>query len=308
MEDIPGTVLMFDDEGNAFPEPKKKVRKQSNSDMSFEQVARALQTTHTLSTKKICELLKTYRPWVTKYILPKLDKIYLNSGHKGSSRRSSDINWVYRMSKMLNDDSIKESAWYKTSDFENLLKKSLDSCTRQTIKVSSSLIVNPERRNEFCVKCKGVQNALLENEMQLHKEYSAELIKERKRLEKELDAIYNEYISSDLMNELTSMVSIDDYGISKRTLSPVVKYNIDLDYNQFMAVHDLKGYGGIDEQIYRELFNQGAVKLVFSFVAENGDIGKKVFYMYDKKDEQFRLNDDSPIWTVPYSFFLKHKK
>lgn len=308
MKDLPGTVLMFDDEGNAFPEPKKKVRKQSNPDMSFEQVARALQTTHTLSTKKICELLKTYRPWVTKYILPKLDKIYLNSGHKGNSRRSSDINWVYMMSKTLNDDSIKESAWYKTSDFEELLKKSLESCTRQTIKVSSSLFVNPEKRSEYCKKYKIIYDALFENKMKLHKEFSAELIKERKRLNKELDAIYNEYVGSDLMNELTSKVSIDDYGVSKRTLSPAVKYKIDLDYNNFMAVHDLKGYGGIDEQIYRELFNQGAVKLVFSFVAENGDIGEKVFYMYDKNDEQYRLKDDSPVWTVPYSFFLEHKQ
>ena len=308
MKDLPGTVLMFDDEGNAFPEPKKKVRKQSNPDMSFEQVARALQTTHTLSTKKICELLKTYRPWVTKYILPKLDKIYLNSGHKGNSRRSSDINWVYMMSKTLNDDSIKESAWYKTSDFEELLKKSLESCTRQTIKVSSSLFVNPEKRNEYCKKYKIIYDALFENKMKLHKEFSAELIKERKRLNKELDAIYNEYVGSDLMNELTSKVSIDDYGVSKRTLSPAVKYKIDLDYNNFMAVHDLKGYGGIDEQIYRELFNQGAVKLVFSFVAENGDIGEKVFYMYDKNDEQYRLKDDSPVWTVPYAFFLEHKQ
>ena len=110
------------------------------------------------------------------------------------------------------------------------------------------------------------------------------------------------------MIELTSKVSIDNYGVSKRTLTPAAKYKIDLDYENFMAVHDLKGYGGIDEQIYRDLFNNGAVKLVFSFVAENGDIGEKVFYLYDKKDEAFRPDDNSPKWTVPYSFFLAHKK
>ena len=37
MEDLPGTRLLFDDEGTPFPEPKKKVRKQTKSDMTFEQ-------------------------------------------------------------------------------------------------------------------------------------------------------------------------------------------------------------------------------------------------------------------------------
>ena len=308
MEDLPGTRLLFDDNGNAFPEQKKKVRKQTNQKMSFAEAAKALQTTHTLSTTMICEMLKTYRPWVTKYILPKLDKIYLNSGHKGNSRKSTDINWVYAMSKALNDDSIKESAWYKKSDFEALLKKSLDSCTRQTIKVSASLFVEPARRKYFCTEFRALQDSLEEIKVQLQEDFSRELLEQRKKIYKQIDILYNEYIGSDLMIELTSKVSIEEYGISKRTLSPAVKYKMDLDYENFMAVHDLKGYGGIDEQIYRDLFNNGAVKMTFSFVAENGDIGEKVFYLYDKKDEQYRLEDGSPKWTVPYSFFQKYKK
>ena len=308
MEDMPGTRLLFDDEGNPFPEAKKKVRKQTNQKMSFAEAAKALQTTHTLSTTKICEILKTYRPWVTKYILPKLDKIYLNSGHKGNSRKSNDINWVYAMSRALNDDRIKESAWYKKSDFEELLKKSLDSCTRQTIKVSSSLFVESSKRNKYCTTYKELQDSLDEIQLQLRKEFSRELLDQRKKIYKQIDDLYNEYIGSDLMIELTSKVSIEEYGVSKRTLTPAVKYKIDLDYENFMAVHDLKGYGGIDEQIYRDLFNNGAVKLVFGFVAENGDIGEKIFYLYDKRDEEFRLEDNSPKWTVPYSFFLKYKK
>ena len=106
MEDLPGTRLLFDDEGTPFPEPKKKVRKQTKSDMTFEQALNALQTTHTLSTRMICELLKTYRPWVTKYILPKLDKIYLNNGKKGTSRKSFGINWVYMAAQALENEEI----------------------------------------------------------------------------------------------------------------------------------------------------------------------------------------------------------
>ena len=307
MEDLPGTRLLFDDYGNVFPEPKKKVRKQTNQKLSFSDAAKALKTTHTLSTKMICEILKTYRPWVTKYILPRLDKIYLNSGHKGNSRKSFDVNWVYAMSKALEDETLKESAWYKKSDFEDLLKKSLDSSTRQTIKVSSSLFVEQSERNKYCLEYKRLSDRLKEIKIQLKKDFSNELLKEKKQIYEKIDNLFDIYIGSDKMKELKKQVSIEEYGVSKRTLTPAEKYEIDLDYNNFMAVHDLKGYGGIDEQIYRELFNNGAVKLSFSFVAENGDIGEKIFYLYDKRDEAFRIDDDSPKWTVPYSFFSRYK-
>ena len=308
MKDLPGTVLMCDDEGNAFPEPKKKVRKQSNPDLNFRQVLEALQTTHTLSTTKICELMKSYRPWVTKYILPYLDKIYLNNGRKSGSRKSMDLNWVYMASQALQDDTITESAWYKTSDFEALLKKSLESCTRQTIRVSASIFVPEAIRQSFCSEFKLVQEQLEENKRKHYKERSLELAKEKADLEIRRAALFDNYIGKDILKELKKQVSIEEYGVSKRTLTPPQKYDLAWDYQDFMAVHDLKGYGGIDEIIYRDLFDNGAIKLVFSFVAPNGDLGEKVFYTYDKNDEKYRLNDGSPDWAVPYTFFLKYKK
>lgn len=308
MKDLPGTRLLFDDDGNPFPEPKKNYRKQTNSDMTFEQAIRALQTTHTLSTRKICEYLKTYRPWVSKYILPKLDKIYLNNGKFGGSRKSFGLNWVYMASKVLNNDEITESAWYKTSDFESLLKSSLTSCTRQTIKVSSTIFMYEHDREAFLARYKIIQEDLQENKRKSYKERSMELTSERVQLEEQLDKLFDNYIGKEVIEELKKKVSIEEYGISKRTLSPHENYKMDWNYTKFMAVHDLKGYGGIDELVYRDLFNSGAVKLVFNFVAPNGDIGEKVFYTYDENDKKYRLNDGAPEWAVPYSFFLKYKK
>ena len=308
MEDLPGTVLLFDDDGKPFPEMKRKVRKQTKSDLTFEQALKALQTTHTLSTRMICELLKTYRPWVTKYILPKLDKIYLNSGRVGGSRKSFTPNWVYMAAQALNNEEITESAWYKTSDFEALLKKSLTSCTRQTIKVSATIFMNEYDREAFLSRYKIIQEDLQENQRKRYKEKSMELSKEKADLEAQLSSLFDKYIGKDVMQKLQSKVSIDEYGISKRTLTPPEKYKMNWDYHKLMAVHDLKGYGGIDEVIYRDLFDNGAIKLVFSFVAENGDLGEKIFYTYDDEDKKYRLNDGAPEWAVPYSFFLKHKK
>ena len=308
MKDLPGTRLLFDDEGNPFPEPKKNVRKQSNSKMTFEQAAKALKTTHTLSTRKICEILKTYRPWVTKYILPYLDKIYLNSGRKGNTSKSFGMNWVYMMSKILENDEITESAWYKTSDFESLLKRSLSTSTRQTIRVSSTIFINPEDRSTFIIRYNNLQDALQENKNKRYKENSMELFEEKVKLEKQINSLFDEYIGNEIMKKLKKSVSIEEYGISKRTLTEPVKYKMDWNYNKLMAVHDLKGYGGIDELVYRKLFNTGAVKLVFNFVAKNGDIGEKIFYTYDETDEQYRLNDGAPEWAVPYTFFLKYRR
>lgn len=308
MEDLPGTRLLFDDDGTPFPEPKKKVRKQTKSDMTFEQALNALQTTHTLSTRMICELLKTYRPWVTKYILPKLDKIYLNNGKKGTSRKSFGINWVYMAAQALENEEITESAWYKTSDFESLLKNSLTTCTRQTIKVSATIFMNEHERESFLALYNIIQEDLQENKKKRYKERSMELLKEKADLETQIESLFDKYIGKNIMKELKNVVSIDEYGISKRTLTPPLKYKMEWDYHNFMAIHDLKGYGGIDEIIYRDLFDNGAVKLVFNFVAPNGDIGEKVFYTYDEQDKKYRLNDGSPEWAVPYTFFMKYKK
>ena len=300
MEDLPGTQLLFEAEEADLP--KRNFIKQ-NTKLSFNEMMNAIQTTHNLSTKRICEIMKTYRPWVSKYILPYLDKIYISNG-KGNN----DINWVAFIRKKLNND-MKESAWYKASDFENLLKKSLYSCTRQTIKCSASVFVKENSRAEFCEKYNFLEEQLNEIRKELDVLITDELLGELKKIKKQQKELFENYIGETVMEELKSMVTLNEYKPSKRTLSPHTKYSIDLDYQKFMAVHDLKGYGGVDEQIYRDLFSQGAVKLVFKFVAKNGDIGEKIYYVYDRKhDNNYRLDDGTPGWTVPYSFFLKHKK
>jgi hypothetical protein len=283
--------------------PKRNFIKQ-NSKLSFNEMMNAIQTTHTLSTKRICEILKTYRPWVTKYILPYLDKIFISNG-KGKT----SFNWVAMVRNKLQDNEFNESAWYKSSDFEELLKKSLYSCTRQTIKCSASVFVPDISRAEFCEQYKFLEEKIDEIRKKLDKLITDDLLEELKKIKKQQKELIENYLGKSVFEELKSMVTLDEYKPSKRPLSPAENYKLDFDYMNFMAVHDLKGYGGIDEQIYRDLFNNGAIKLVFKFVAKNGDIGEKIYYVYDRKnDNNYRLDDGSPVWTVPYSFFLKYKK
>ena len=280
-----------------------KTYRSQNKKLSFDEIKQALTTTHTLSTRMICEYLKTYRPWVTKYILPKLDKIYIPTG-RGNSKSSAD--WVWWLRKFNNID-IKESSWYRRNDFENLLKDSLISCTRQTISVSLTALIDEKERPCFLNDYIPLKESLEE----ARKTKKWETIN---KIEKELSKLYSKYLgngfiqSSEIYWNGSKNIPVINAAFSKRSATEQFPYDMKVDYTSLSAVHDLKGYGGIDEEIYRSLFVNGAIRLEYHFTAENGDHGEKIFYCFDRSDEKYRLNDPSPTWTLPYSFWLKVKK
>ena len=55
----------------------------------------------------------------------------------------------------------------------------------------------------------------------------------------------------------------------------------DTPINEWMAVHDLKGYAGVDETIYRRLFAAGAYRIEIQVPALTGEASKKVYYVND---------------------------
>ena len=281
---------------------KKTFRKQDQK-LSFEQIKKALTTTHTISTKMICEYLKTYRPWVSKYILPKLSKIYIPTG-RGNSKSSAD--WVWWLRK-FNGIDIHESSWYKTGDFEKLLNDSLYSCTRQTIKVSLTALLDENVRPLFLEEYTPLKEA--QEKARNKKDWGA-----AKKSQELLDELYAKYLGEDFIKSVELYwdgavnIPIVNAFFTKRTATAPVPYKMKIDYTSLSAVHDLKGYGGIDEEIYRQLFVDGAMRLEYHFTAENGDQGEKIFYCYDKDDEKARLDDISPWWTIPYSLWLQKKK
>ncbi len=266
----------------------RNIRKQ-NQKISFNELENKLKTTHTLSTKMICEYLKTYRPWVSKYILPKLDKLYIPNGYGNNS-----ISWISFLNKYRELD-LKESSWYCTNDFKELLKNSLVSCTRQTIKISCTVLLEEKERKPFLDEYIPLNEKLEEKKL-------AGDWKDIEELYGKIEELNKKYFSENLFSELAICSN------KKRTNTLPYSVSPNFDYKNLMAVHDLKGYGGVDETIYRDLFDNGAVRIVFNFTSEKGEHGEKVFYYYDKNDEQYRLKDGSPDWTIPYSFFLENKK
>lgn len=288
--------------GDVEIEQKKNFRKQDHN-FTFEQIKQALSTTYTLSTKMICEYLKTYRPWVSKYILPKLSKIYIPTG-RGNSK--STANWVWWLRKFDNIN-IQESSWYKTSDFEKLLNDSLYSCTRQTISVSLTALLEENKRPLFLEEYIPLKEIL--EKARTDKDWRTFNLTEKK-----LNNLYAIYLGKDFIKSSemywngAENVSVINAAYTKRTQTAPVPYEMEIEYTSLSAIHDLKGYGGVDEEIYRDLFVKGAVRLEYHFTAKNGEHGKKIFYCYDEEDKKTRFNDKAPIWTIPYSFWLENKK
>lgn len=62
----------------------------------------------------------------------------------------------------------------------------------------------------------------------------------------------------------------------KRSASKSVSCDVpDFELSQLKAVHDLKGYGDVDEKIYRDLFVKGSYKLEIGIADQDGVVSKK---------------------------------
>ena len=265
-----------------------------NKEREFKEVLSMIKTSHNLSTKAICEYLKTYRPWVSKYILPYLDKVYLPNGRnykENKKKKISIVDWPYLLYNKGIIPSL-EASWYCRTDFINILKQNLVSITRRTIAVSRTFLIAPEERdnykNEYQELSNKRQNHLDNNEWE-----------EVNKINKKLEYLINKYIDASIFDEITNC------NATKRTQTKSISVpQCEWNYENLLAVHDLKGYGGIDETIYRKLFSKGAVRLEFNFTSKKNEIGKKIFYFYDPKDKQYDLDDDMPMITLPYDYFV----
>lgn len=288
--------------------------------MTFNEVLEKLETTHKTTISNICNDLKTPRPWVSRYITPFLDKIYLSNGFSGKS-----LNWnrvaKIRLGKLGTD---RDCIYYNTKEYENLIRNSLVSCQRQTISCSPLVFLNDNQKKGLIILFKKAKYKR-DSELESNKND-----KKKTEVEKKLAEYYiKDYFYMSLFEEIFRLLEenfnkedfesfkkfFDD---RKRSDVAFVDYNCSFEIQKLMAIHDLKGYAGVDEMIYRNLFNNGAVKLVFQFKDNKGNIGKKIFYYYDddndgkyrrlleKNKELEELN--SWDWAFPYALFLKYKK
>lgn len=224
----------------------------------------ALQDDYTLSFRDVCRILKSDRTWVSRYIRPNCQHIYLSPG-------VGTANYIQLAANRL-DKEIKESIWFNTSDFENLIKSSIISCSRQVINIPIEWLIKDDLIYEF-------RRDYGEILSELHTTCS--LGEYRKLIKKKKDLI------DDSLNKNGKIVYENLPSKYKRSNTPTIPIDVPkFDMEELVAVHDLKDYGDSEEDIYRNLFTAGACRMEIQISDQKGNKSKKIYYLYisDKID------------------------
>ena len=243
----------------------------------------ALENEYTLSFRDICKSLKCSRSWATRYIKPHLHYIYLSNGAGMSP------NYRRIANKLLNTKNS-ENTWYSETEFKNLIQKYITSITRQTISIPIEELIDKNMLNTFLDQYISL-NEIKEAIKTLSPKDAEDLIKRRNEVFLKCTTQKGKKLWDDYP---------DPY---KRTDTPAIKCTLDnIDVNSFMAVHDLKDYGDIDEEIYRDLFKQGCYKIVLCIPDTDGVTSEKIFYI--NSDDQFEISNSKEMLLVKYSNYV----
>lgn len=258
----------------------------------------ALEMDYTLSIRQICKILMSNRSWVNRFIKPNVHHIYLSNG-KGAKR---GVNYVELAAQYL-EREMTESVWFNTDEFINLIINNV-SCSRQTARVPIEMLIKNECLQDF----------LSEHVTIDYIKKSCKTISERMEAYKQRNEVLKKYcspIGKEILKTLPDK--------SKRKLTPAVPCELpELDllksldrenksslfnYNELIAVHDIKDYGDTDEEIYRLLFENGLYRVELNLPDINGVISQKVFYINDKLD--YKIKNSVEYITISYMDYCK---
>ena len=215
-----------------------------------------LRETHTICMREICQQLKSSRTWVAKYIIPYLDKLYLDTGFRGGKMTTKS--WTHVAAIMLQDSTyLNNSLWCHEEQFRQLIRNSVVSVTKQTKRVPIELLVKNKR--VFAAQYNEVLEEIEMTKKQLHVGgYNKGLIKEIREQEKLLEAIADDYLS-DIGKQIMKANMIN---ITQRSKTIPVNVPLpDIPIRDWEALHDRKSYGDTDEIILRHFFKQGYIRV-----------------------------------------------
>lgn len=265
----------------------------------WEKIVDALKTTHTTTTRDICQLLQCSRTWVNNYITPFVPYIRLSQGYK-----KDHMNWVLMARKQVNRN-IYESVWYDTQQLYDYLDSHIISVTAQTKLVSIYDVLDEKEKkiyisenqkifdkiNEYNRRSKAIEK-LLES-------LDTDIIKVAKEM---LEALNKEFnvtpyffeqqikYKNDFTRKLMKNGRLPDP--TKRTLYSRVDVPIKPSFatKNLRAVHDIKSYGDSDEIIYRYIFRNGAIRVELALPDKYGKLSKKIYYHFP--ENKFTPADD----------------
>ena len=296
--------------------------------LDWQATLEAIQTTHTLNIYKICEMMKASRVFVGQYIVYNLENIkdengnstaviYLPSG-KGTSTTRKDgttpkrqINYIYLAARALNrPDILKAVKWFSKEEFDNLLRKSIFSVTRQTIQVPVEVFVADkaklfEEYREINEKIKQLNDELrpimfAESE----KEKSQKLVKELNKAKSLHERRWLDFVNEEDKNEIKALSCISK-ARSKVEHTPC-ECDVIAEMNNWVALHDEIGYSGTAETVLRKFFKEGYIRVEFQIEGKS-DSQKKIYYIPDRKKPFARCAPNLYL-TVEYKVWLEYLK
>lgn len=241
----------------------KRYIPQNEEFSSWEHLLEELETHYTISLKDVCVLLKASRSWVNKYIRPYVRTIYISNGSAYGK-----TNWVKIASLTLNKP-FTESIWFHEDDFYEYVLSNIVSITKQVKKVPKTFLMESEEKRKYFEEYKNIKNKL----------ETTKNIKEKVKLMRELDICDLKYLKEDEKKLVKHRANS-----AKRTETEKVPVTLDnVNISEWQAVHDIKKYGDIDETIYRNLFNEGSIRIELKFQDINGKYGTKIYYVSDQE-------------------------
>ena len=222
----------------------------------------SLQNTYTFSYKNLCEILKCNRSWVHRFIRPNVHHIYVPRGIKTKLE-------------------LNASSWYASQEFISLFKDSIVSCQRRTIWIPTEIMVDSDNLFFWLSEIRQKEQEFESNKKMDDYERRKELLKVvRDKTIKYADVKYKTLLykpisrPSEFIRSQTPWVDI-----------PVPSFSV----TQLDAVHDLRGYGDVDEEIYRYLFQSGYTRIKISVPDQKGKFGEKIYYLANYDFNKYEL-------------------
>lgn len=245
----------------------KVKQKPGRKNITWEQVLELLRTTHTICMRGICQELKSSRSWVAKYILPYLDKLYLDTGYRGNKKIS--VSWTQMAAMMLQDPKkeginpiyLNNSVWCNKTQYEMLLKLAIISITKQTKYIPIELLMKKNGIN-IAEKYKKITEEINEKTREMNQNcYRFDNMRsmyEIKRLKQEQDKLINDNLSL----RGRQILSADRPIITQRNKTIPVSVPLpDTPIKEWKALHDEKDYGDTDEKVLRNFFTHGFIRI-----------------------------------------------
>ena len=231
----------------------------------------ACKTKYTLPFKQACQMLKCSRSWAQNYIRPYVPCIYLRNGIRGDVQKG--INYAKLISQQCGRTS-NESIYLDKNAFNEYIFHSIVSCQKRSKRVCASYFMKPDQYRNYLF------NLLkLRFKTYTYNVYECGNYDEYMQLLKEISELYRQYIDEDILQVIGTPTSR-----FKRTDSEYIDVPIpDTPIESWKAVHDLMDYGDIEETIYRQLYQNGCLRIELRLPDKNGEIKSagKIYYILD---------------------------